>query len=49
MQLALRLLADTSLDALITGETAFDTLPEVMAGLAMTPGNTVCHRIRYEP
>ena len=49
MQLALRLLGDASLDALITGESAFDTLPEVMAGLATTPGNTVCHRIRYEP
>jgi 2-desacetyl-2-hydroxyethyl bacteriochlorophyllide A dehydrogenase len=48
MQLALRLLADPSLDALITGESEFDALPAVMAGLATTPGSTVCHRIRYE-
>src|SRR6185436_18806883 len=33
MQLALQLLADASLDALITGESDFDSLPAVMAGL----------------
>ena len=47
MQLALRLLADPSLDALITGETAFDELPETMRKLTAAPGDTVCHRIRY--
>jgi threonine dehydrogenase-like Zn-dependent dehydrogenase len=47
MQLALRLLADPVLDALITGESEFDALPEVMAKLASSPGNTLCHRIRY--
>jgi threonine dehydrogenase-like Zn-dependent dehydrogenase len=47
MQLALSLLADPSLDALITGESAFDDLPQVMAALATTPGDTLCHRIRY--
>lgn len=47
MSLALRLLADASLDALITGESAFDELPDTLALLASRPGNTLCHRIRY--
>ena len=47
MQLALRLLRDPALDALITGESAFDALPDVMAALARAPGDTLCHRIRY--
>ena len=47
MQLALTMLADPALDALITGESAFEALPEVMAQLASSPGNTLCHRIRY--
>jgi len=47
MQLALTLLADPVLDALITGESEFDALPVVMARLASAPGDTLCHRIRY--
>ena len=47
MQLALRLLSDPTLDALITGESAFETLPEVMVRLTASPGDTLCHRIRY--
>lgn len=47
MQLALALLADARLDTLITGESAFDDLPATMARLASTPGDTICHRIRY--
>ena len=47
MQLALALLADPVLDGLVTGESEFDALPEVMARLATAPGDTVCHRIRY--
>jgi hypothetical protein len=47
MALALRLLNDASLDVLITGESAFDELPTVMARLARAPGDTLCHRIRY--
>ena len=47
MQLALRLLADPVLDALISGESEFDALPDVMARLASQPGDTLCHRIRY--
>ena len=45
--LALTLLADSALDALITGESEFEDLPGVMAELSTAPGDTVCHRIRY--
>jgi threonine dehydrogenase-like Zn-dependent dehydrogenase len=47
MQLALGMLRDPALDAVITGESPFESLPEVMAGLAHTPGEALCHRIRY--
>lgn len=47
MQLALELLADPALDVLVTGESEFDALPDVMARLATAPGDTLCHRIRY--
>jgi threonine dehydrogenase-like Zn-dependent dehydrogenase len=47
MALALSLLADPALDVLITGESAFEDLPDVMPRLASDPGDTLCHRIRY--
>jgi threonine dehydrogenase-like Zn-dependent dehydrogenase len=47
MQLALRLLAHPELDVLITGESDFEALPDVMAQLSASPGDTLCHRIRY--
>jgi threonine dehydrogenase-like Zn-dependent dehydrogenase len=47
MQLALSMLADPVLDALITGESDFEALPQVMVQLATAPGDTLCHRIRY--
>lgn len=47
MALALDLLRDPALDVLITGESPFDDLPQVMARLARAPGQTLCHRIRY--
>jgi len=47
MQLALRLLREPALDALITGESAFEALPDVMADLSRSPGDTITHRIRY--
>lgn len=47
MQLALAMLRDPALDAVITGESPFDMLPQVMAGLAATAGDVLCHRIRY--
>ena len=47
MQLALTMLTDDRLDVLITGESAFDQLPDRMAQLATDAGDTLCHRIRY--
>jgi threonine dehydrogenase-like Zn-dependent dehydrogenase len=47
MVLALSLLRDPALDVLITGESAFDELPDVMARLSRDPGDALCHRIRY--
>jgi threonine dehydrogenase-like Zn-dependent dehydrogenase len=47
MALALNLLRDNALEALLTGESPFDELPDVMARLAAHPGDTLCHRIRY--
>ncbi len=47
MALALRLLGDARLDALITGESDFHDLPRVMARLAQAPDGAICHRIRY--
>jgi threonine dehydrogenase-like Zn-dependent dehydrogenase len=47
MQLALELVRDPRLDALITGESAFEDLPEVLAQLSRDPGGALCHRIRY--
>lgn len=47
MQLALSLLEDPLLDVLITSESAFERLPDVMAALAAGPGATLCHLIRY--
>lgn len=46
MATALSLLADPALDALISGETAFDDLPAAYAGILAAPG-TLCHRVRY--
>jgi threonine dehydrogenase-like Zn-dependent dehydrogenase len=46
-ELAFNLLRDTRLDALITGETDFDTLPDLMAELSRNPRGVLCHRIRY--
>ncbi len=47
MQFALSLLRDPSLDVLITGESSFEALPEVMQSLATSPGDALCHRVRY--
>jgi threonine dehydrogenase-like Zn-dependent dehydrogenase len=47
MALALALLVDPCLDGLITGESPFEALPEVMAELARGPGRALCHRIAY--
>jgi 2-desacetyl-2-hydroxyethyl bacteriochlorophyllide A dehydrogenase len=47
LELALRLLADDRLDALISGESPFSSLPEVMRDLTSGTLPGLCHRIRY--
>ena len=47
MTLALELLREPRLDALITGESEFEDLPDVLAKLSRDPGDALCHRIRY--
>ena len=47
MALALELLRDPGFDALLTGESHFDELPEVMARLAAGSLPAVCHTITY--
>lgn len=47
MQLALSLLQHAELDALITGESDFESLPGVMADLAARRIDAICHRVRY--
>ncbi len=46
-ELVLRLLATPELDALVTGESAFDDLPAVLAELSAARGYTLTHRIVY--
>ena len=47
LALALSLLADETLDVLISGEDPLSALPEVMARLDGRPAGVLCHRIRY--
>lgn len=47
MKLALSLLAEAALDALLNEESEFDDLPSTMARLAASPGDTLCHVVRY--
>ncbi|MFF1277593.1 zinc-binding alcohol dehydrogenase [Streptomyces marokkonensis] len=47
LALALELLSDPALDALITGESAFEELPDVMPRLASGEIPALCHRVRY--
>ena len=46
---ALSLLADPALDVLISGESRFDDLPDVMNTLIANPAGVLCHRIAYDP
>jgi hypothetical protein len=46
LDLALSLLTDARLDALLPDETAFSDLPQVYADILRDPA-TLCHRIRY--
>lgn len=47
MATVLDLLADDTLDALVTAESDFEALPAVASRLAREPGDALCHRIRY--
>jgi hypothetical protein len=47
LALALELLRDPAFDALVTGESAFWDLPEVMARLAAGSLPALCHTITY--
>jgi threonine dehydrogenase-like Zn-dependent dehydrogenase len=47
LALALRLLADPAYDVLLTGESAFDELPEVLGKLASGSIPALCHTIDY--
>ncbi|MEV8033739.1 zinc-binding alcohol dehydrogenase [Streptomyces sp. NPDC002742] len=48
LALALELLAEPAFDALITGESAFGELPDVMGKLASGSIPALCHRVAYE-
>lgn len=45
--LAFELLRAPELDALITGPSPFEELPELLARLSAEPGRSLCHRIDY--
>ena len=47
LSIALSLLGDERLDALISGEDPLSALPDVMGRLANRPAGVLCHRIRY--
>lgn len=47
MELALSLLVDDRLDVLISGESDFADLPDLMPALAANGAGVMCHRIRY--
>ena len=44
---ALRLLLDARLDAVVSGESDFESLPGTLAKLSREPAGALCHRIRY--
>jgi threonine dehydrogenase-like Zn-dependent dehydrogenase len=48
MRLALDLLRDETLDVLLTGESAFESLPDTMARLASGSEPALCHVITYD-
>jgi len=47
LETALSLLADKRFDILISGESEFEALPDVMPRLASSEIDALCHRIRY--
>jgi threonine dehydrogenase-like Zn-dependent dehydrogenase len=49
LQTALALLTDASLDALLTGESAFEALPAAMPAILGGGTDALCHTVRYDP
>ena len=49
LALAVELLRDPAFDVLLTGESPFETLPEVMPRLASGDLPALCHSLTYEP
>jgi threonine dehydrogenase-like Zn-dependent dehydrogenase len=47
LAIALDLLADPALDALVTGESDFEELPDLLPRLASGEIPALCHRVRY--
>src|SRR6185437_1917921 len=47
LRLALSLLTDPLLDALIDSEAPFEALPATLAALSASPGRVIMHRVRY--
>lgn len=47
LALALRLLADPAFEVLISGESDFNDLPELLAEFARGARGALCHRVRY--
>jgi len=48
LELALEMCRDSTLDALIDGESPFSALPEMAPKLLSTTSGALCHRIRYD-
>jgi hypothetical protein len=48
LKLALELLRDPAFDALVTGQSHFSELPDVMARLASGSLPALCHTISYD-
>ena len=48
LALALSLLRDPAFEALLSGESAFFTLPDLMPRLAASPAGVLCHTLRYD-
>ena len=48
LALSLSLLRDPVFDILLSGETDFTALPELMACLAAAPAGVLCHTLRYD-
>jgi threonine dehydrogenase-like Zn-dependent dehydrogenase len=48
LALALSLLRDPAFDVLLSGESEFSALPELMPRLAASPAGLLCHTLRYD-